>query len=98
MPHNHKRSKESETRRRDRWQRNLRAWERQLTRVSKYDSVSRETVSLSMVTVQGFEAGDPLVSVDRGEVLVDGYGQGTLQRPEFLVNTSEFRTDPEVTK
>jgi hypothetical protein len=98
LPHNHKRSQESEARRRDRWQRQLAAWERQLTRVSKYDSVSRETISLSMVTVQGFEAGDPLVNVDRGEVLMDGYGRGILQRPEILVDSSEWSHDMEVNK
>jgi len=96
LTHNRKRSAEADARRRDRWQRNLRAWERQLTRQSKYDSVSRETVSLSMVTVQGFEPGDPLVSVDRGEVLMSGYGDGTLQRPSLLVYSAEWRIDPEV--
>ena len=98
LTHNHKRSTESEARRRDRWQRNLQQWERQLTRISKYDSVSRETVSLSMVTVQGFEQGDPLVSVDPGEVLMSGYGDGTLQRPSLLVDSAEWSHDVEVNR
>ena len=77
MPHNHKRSPESEERR---WQRRVQLWENQFTRVSFFDRVSRELTSLTPVVAQGLESEDPLVIVEPGTVLLDAYGTGELQR------------------
>jgi hypothetical protein len=80
LPHNHKRSDEAEARRFEAWQRRLKMWESQFTLSAFYDRKRSELISQNPVVGRSYEPDDPRLIIEEGEVLIDPYGEGVLQR------------------